>query len=159
MTKKYDPGFAFRNKRKPIRQPNHNYGWTGTYFITIRAKTHDPIFENPVLRTILTETWQALPNRYPGLTLDEFVIMPDHIHFIIHLEGNVEKPVTLAQVIGSYKSIIVVTWQRYIETNNLNAQARIWQDNYYDRIIRDNEELENTRQYIRNNPTNQKTQK
>jgi putative transposase len=81
--------------------------------------------------------------------------MPDHIHFIIHLEGNVDKPATLSQVVGAYKSIVVVSWLRYIETNKIHAQARIWQNYYYDRIIRDNEELENTRQYIRNNPTKQ----
>ena len=153
MTKKYDPGFAFRNKRKSIRLPDHNYGWSGTYFVTIRAETHDPIFEHPELRTILTETWEALPDRYPGLTLDEFVIMPDHIHFIIHLEGNVDKPATLGQVVGSYKSITVVSWLHYIETNKIHAHGRFWQNYYYDRIIRNNEELEYTRQYIRNNPT------
>ena len=153
MTKKYDPGFAFRNKRKSIRLPNYNYGWSGTYFVTIRAETRDPIFEHPALRTILTETWEALPTRYPGLTLDEFVIMPDHIHFIIHLEGNVDKPATLGQVVGSYKSIAVVSWLHYIETNKIYAHGRFWQNYYYDRIIRNNEELEYTRQYIRNNPT------
>ena len=120
--------------------------------MTIRAETHEPIFENPALRTILTETWKGLPARYPGLTLDEFIIMPDHIHFIIHLEGNIDKPATLAQVVGAYKSIAVVSWLHYIKTNEIHAQGRIWQDYYYDRIIRNNEELEYTRQYIRNNP-------
>ena len=111
MSKKYDPAFAFRNKRKSNRQPNHNYGGSPTHFVTMQAETHDPIFE---------------------------------------------KPATLAQVIDAYKSIAVVTWLRHIETNNIHAQARIWQNYYYDRIIRTHEELENTRQYIRNNPTSQK---
>ncbi len=155
MTQKYDYGFAFRNKRKSIRLQTHNYGWSGTYFVTIRAETRDPLFENPALRTILAETWQTLPARYPGLTLDEFIIMPDHIHFIIHLEGNVVKLTTLAQVVGSYKSIAVVSWIHHIETNKIHAHGRIWQNSYYDRIIRSDDELEQTRQYIRNNPTNQ----
>ena len=50
--------------------------------------------------------------------------MPDHIHFIIHLEGNVDKPATLAQVVGAYKSIAVVSWLHYIKTNEIHAQAK-----------------------------------
>jgi hypothetical protein len=74
---------------------------------------------------------------------------------LIHLEGNVDKPATPGQVVGVYKSITVVSWLRYIETNKLHAPGRFWQNYYYDRIIRNNEELEHTRQYIRNNPTKQ----
>src|SRR5258708_39294223 len=61
----------------------------------------------PELHSILDEVWQTLPSRYSGLTLDEFVIMADHIHFIIHLEGGVEKPATLSGVVGAYKSITI----------------------------------------------------
>jgi len=68
----------------------------------------EPLLERAELRAILERTWYALPDRYPGLTLDEFVIMPDHVHFIVRLEGNVEKPVTLGQVVGAFKSIVTV---------------------------------------------------
>ena len=130
----------------------HNYNWTGTYFITIRAVQREPIFETPELRTILTETWQALPKRFPGVTLDEFVIMPDHIHFIIWIEGNIEKPSSLGDVVGAYKSLTTVAWLRHIKATGMECSGRIWQHNYYEHDIRDNEELEQKRQYIRNNP-------
>ena len=158
MPKKYDSEFAFRNKRQSTRLPNHNYGWTGTYFITIRAKQFQPVFEIPELRAIVQETWEALPARYPGLTPDEFVIMPDHIHFIIHLEGNVEKPATLGQIVGAFKSIIVVRWIDHIKATGMECSGLIWQPRYFDRIIRDTNELEKTRQYIRNNPLKRKQQ-
>ena len=101
VKKKYDLDFALRYHRKSTRLKTHNYGWSGTYFITICAEQDEPVFEIPELHAILIETWQALPTRFPGLELDEFVIMPDHVHFILHLEGNVEKPTTLARVIGA----------------------------------------------------------
>ncbi len=151
MPKKYDSEFAFRNKRQSTRLSNHNYGWTGTYFITIRAKGFQPVFEIPELRAIVQKTWEALPARYPGLTPDEFVIMPDHIHFIIHLEGNVEKPVTLGQVVGAFKSIIVVRWLDHIKATGMECSGLIWQPRFFDRIIFNTNELEQKRQYIRNN--------
>ena len=118
----------------------------------MRAKEPGPLFETPEFRTILVETWQDLPNRFPGLTLDEFVVMPDHVHFIIHLEGNVDKPATLGQVIGAYKSITTVAWLRHIEATGMNCTGRFWQANYFERILRDIDELEEKREYIRNNP-------
>jgi putative transposase len=130
----------------------------GTYFVTIRTKEFQPVFEIPELRAIVQKTWEALPTRYPGLTLDEFVIMPDHIHFIIHLEGNVEKTVALGQIVGAFKSIIVVTWLNYIKTTGMECSGLIWQPLYFDRIIHDTNELEQKRQYIRNNPLKRKQQ-
>lgn len=158
MNKKYNSDLSIRHHRKSVRLTKHNYGWTASYFVTIHAQQPEPIFETPQLRTILTETWQALPNRFPGATLDEFVIMPDHIHFIIHLEGNTQNPPTLGLVVGAYKSLTTVAWLRHIKTTGMECPGQIWQRNYYDRIIRDPNELEQTRQYIRNNPINQRDQ-
>jgi putative transposase len=136
-----------------VRLKTHNYGWTGTYFVTIRAAVREPLFEIPELRSILIENWEALPARFPNVTLDEFVIMPDHIHFIIRLEGNIDKPVALGDVIGAYKSLTALAWLRHIKTTGLECSARIWERDYNDRVIRDAKELEQKRQYIRNNPT------
>lgn len=150
--KKYDSDRSTRYTRKSLRLPTHNYGWTASYFVTMRAKEPGPLFETPELRTILVDTWQDLPNRFPGLTLDEFVVMPDHVHFIIHLEGNVDKPATLGQVIGAYKSITTVAWLHHIEATGMNCIGRFWQGNYFERVLRDIPELEEKREYIRNNP-------
>jgi len=153
--KKYNSDLSIRYKRQSLRMPKHNYGWTGTYFVTIRAVQREPIFETPELCTILIETWKSLPERFVGATLDEFVIMPDHIHFIIELEGNVEKPVTLGDVIGAYKSLTTVAWIRHIKATGMERSGIIWQRNYFERDIRDAHELEQTRQYIRDNPAKQ----
>ena len=152
MTKQYDSEFAYKYHRKSTRLKTHNYGWSGTYFITISAEQNEPVFEIPGLRTILLETWQALPNRFPGLELDEFVIMPDHIHFIIKLEGNVEKPATLGSVVGAYKSLTTVAWLRHVEDAGLECSGIIWHRGFDDEVIFDVNELEAMRQYIRDNP-------
>ncbi len=152
MKKKYDSDFAFRYHRKSTRLKTHNYGWSGTYFVTICANRDEPIFDIPELRTILQETWESLPKRFMGATLDEFVIMPDHVHLIISLEGNVEKPTSLGAVMGAYKSLTTVAWLKHIKAAGLECQGIIWQVRFYDRRIRDAQELEQTRQYIRDNP-------
>ncbi len=156
MTKKYDPMFAFRYHRKSIRQPNHNYTWSGIYFVTIDTEQREPLFEIPELRAILLETWNALPERFTDITLDEFIVMPDHIHFIVCLEGNVEKPTSLPNVVGAYKSLTAVAWLHHIRAAGMERSARVWQRNYFDRAIRDASDLERTRQYIRTNPTRRK---
>ena len=153
--RKYNSDLSHQWKRKSLRLKTHNYRWSASYFVTLSASVFEAIFEIPELYTILTQTWKGLPERFPSITLDEFVIMPDHIHFIVHLEGNVEKPTTLPNVVGAYKSLTTVAWLRQLKAvgrEGLEYPGIIWQEDYFERIIRDAKELENTRQYIRNNP-------
>lgn len=87
--------------------------------------------------------------------------MPNHVHFIVRLEGNIEKAATLGRVIGAYKSLTAVAWLHHIETlgsTGIELPGHIWQRNYYDHIIRDALELEQKRKYIRDNPTRWKQQ-
>jgi len=129
-------------RRQSIRLPKHDYSWTGAYFVTIRAAQHEPVFEIPELRKILEETWFALPERYPGTTLDEFIIMPDHVHGILRLDGTRDNAPKLGDVMRVFKSISTVTWLSYIKANNMSWPGHVWQRNYYERVIRDNLELE-----------------
>jgi len=149
---KYDTNRSIIHKRKSLRLPKHDYTWTGAYFVTIRVKLHEPIFEVPELRTILIEHWEALPQRFPGITLDEYIVMPDHIHFIIWLDGTVPSAPTLGDVVGAYKSLVTNAWLRHIKDKIVEYPGRFWQDNYFERCIREKDELEQTREYIRNNP-------
>ena len=102
---KYNPD---RHKRKSIRLPERDYSANGAYFITIRSDQHQTLFEIPELRKILQERWKNLPERFPCITLDEFVIMPDHLHFIIWLNKTQQNPPAIWSVIGAYKSIVAV---------------------------------------------------
>ena len=145
----YDPEI---HHRRSIRVASHNYGSSGAYFVTICAKARIPLFDRPELRIILEEAWYFLPQHFPGLTLDEFVIMPDHIHGIIWLDSTISGNITLGDVIKSYKSLTFNRWLAYIEAHALNEQAKFWQRNYMEHIIRDESQLTQRREYIRNNP-------
>jgi putative transposase len=144
--------FTERYHRKSVRQPDHHYDWAGAYFITICCKHREPLFDIPELKNILRETWEALPARFP-VTLDEFVIMPNHVHFILRMHGHLEKPIPLWQIIGAYKSVAAVAWLKYVKVTNANYPGVIWQRGYNERSIRDAHQLTAYRQYIRNNPS------
>jgi putative transposase len=82
--------------------------------------------------------------------------MPDHIHFILQLNPTPQNAPTLPSVVGAYKSLVAVAWLRHIETNNLiEYPGKIWQSNFYERIVCKSE-LEEKRRYIRNNPIRRK---
>ena len=147
--RKYNPD---RFTRRSLRVSDRDYSSASAYFVTIRAEQHEPVFEIPELRKILVETWKALPDRFPGVKLDEFVVMPDHIHFIIWLDGLVENAPTLGSVVGAYKSITTVTWYQHLKAVGTTWPGFLWQRNYYERVLRISE-LKEKRQYIRNNPT------
>ena len=151
--KTYNPE---RYTRKARRLAGHDYT-RGVYFVTIRAQLHEPVFDIPLLRDILQRNWDALPARFPTVTLDEFIIMPDHVHFVLSLNGkttdeNSTRP-RLGDVVGAYKSLTTVEWLDYIKSLNTSWPFPLWQYNYFELIIRDQQHLENTRQYIRANPS------
>jgi putative transposase len=106
------------------------------------------------LRSILEEEWQSIPQHFPNVTLDEYIIMPDHFHGILHfyMTASQKKAPSLGEVIGRYKSTTTVIWYRYQNTHNIFWTGLLWQRNYHEHIIRDDEELEQKRRYIQENP-------
>nr|BBH96004.1 hypothetical protein KTA_42030 [Thermogemmatispora argillosa] len=137
---------------RPLRLPTHNYGWTGTYLVTIQAEPYAPSFEDPALRRILEETWQALPRPFPGLILDTFVIGPQQVQFIISFEGNTNKAMTLGRVVEAFKSLVAVAWLAHLEQVRAPSPTpplRIWQRSYSERFLHDAQEVERMRQALR----------
>jgi len=151
------PAKALPYHRRSLRLPKHDYATSGVYFVTIRTKGHEPLFEIPELRTILIEQWEALPRRFPSITQDEFIIMPDHMHFIIWLNSLASNAPTLGRIVGAYKSLTTVAWIRYNKAKNLDYPGNFWLRNYFEIIISNRDQLEKIRQYIRNNPANLET--
>ena len=147
--KHYNPD---RFTRKSLRLPGRDYSAAGAYFVIIRSLPPHRFFEIPELRYILLDTWNALPERFPSVTLDEFVIMPDHVHFILWLDGT-QKEVALGNVVEAYKSITTVQWINHLKSvgKDMHYPCRIWQPKLNDRVVRI-DELEQKRRYIRNNP-------
>ncbi len=111
---------------------------------------------------MVSATWKEIPGPYPGVDFDEWVVMPNHLHGIVVLDGNEEglgrvcqtgTRFSLADVVQRFKGL---TTSRYMigvrESGWPPFAGRLWQRNYYEHVIRDEEELNRIRTYIRDNP-------
>lgn len=173
----------FKNKyRVPsIRLPNWDYAHNGYYFITICTKERKYYFGEIVddkinlseIGKIVQKYWFEIPKHFPFVELDEFIVMPNHIHGILIVNNvvpYVEKRQclfstinenikinrfqnqgkhTVSSIVGSYKSICTKMINK-IQSNITFA----WQPGFYDNIIRTEKSLYFIRQYIRDNPKN-----
>lgn len=112
------------------------------------------------LGSLVQETWLDVPNHFPQTALDEFVLMPNHFHGIIlitkHEKGTAccaptfGKPVphSLPTIMRSFKSMV----SKRIHEKQGTSRGRIWQRNYFERVVRNEKELTRMREYILNNP-------
>ena len=174
-----------RHHRRSIRLKGYDYSLAGAYFVTISTQDRVCVFGdvmagvmrlNEAGRMVSTE-WGALPARFPGVDLDAFVVMPNHIHGIIVFATRVSvgAPLvgaqdiasnrtidnrattrvapTLGDVVGAFKSRVTVEYTRGVKTKGWPAfRRRLWQRNFYEHIIRNEASLNHIRQYILDNP-------
>jgi len=91
---KYDPTI---HHRRSIRLPEYDYSSVGAYFVTICSLNRACLLEDPVIPGIILDVWQALPGWFPTIELDDFVLMPNHVHFIVWLQSNVRATPVVAQ--------------------------------------------------------------
>jgi putative transposase len=110
---------------------------------------------------IAFKCWASLPEHHPQVILDEFVVMPNHIHGILWLCGEVNsetnfevkrefgKPQSgsLSVIVNCYKAGV----SRRISTLR-GQKTRVWQPRFHEHIIRDDDDLLRQREYIQNNP-------
>ena len=98
----YDPE---KHHRRSIRLKGYDYSQPGTYFVTMCLQGREPYLEMPHVRHIVEDTWKGLPQRFPTIELDEFIVMPDHIHFILCLCPHSKSRPTLSMIVNAYKSL------------------------------------------------------
>ena len=133
------------------------YDLSGAFSVTICTLHRQNILgdiqgatvQHSEIGNIVASEWEAIPLRFPNITLDEYVVMPNHLHGILHNSPQSALP-SLGTVIGAYKSLKV----RNISQRVGQDGCKIWQRNYYEQIIRSKTMLENIRHYIRENPSN-----
>ncbi|MBN1453718.1 MAG: hypothetical protein JW963_22080 [Anaerolineales bacterium] len=77
---KYDPQ---KHHRRSIRLKGYDYTQPGAYFVTICTKNRECVLDDPIVNAIIHDVWYALPSWFPTIELDEFVVMPNHTHFIV----------------------------------------------------------------------------
>ena len=138
--------------RRSVRLPHYDYSLPGPYFVTVCLDWRQPLLAIPEVRKIVEENWQALPQRYPGIKLDEFIIMSDHIHFILWLNPQRECRPTLGQVVGAYKSLTARAALEYLRATGHACGKHFWQRDFNEHVIQNEAELQERQLYIRNNP-------
>lgn len=161
-----------KHHRRSIRLPGYDYSQAGAYFITLvtheRACLFGEIVDGEVRLSdfglVADECWRLIPEHFPAVELGAYVVMPNHVHGIIILHDrnrrgtpwraptHIEKfgkPVSgsLATIVRQYKSSVTrIISQRYGGVSN------IWQRNYYEHIIRSDDEHARIHLYIESNP-------
>jgi len=146
--------------RKVNRAKPYDYSTSGAYFVTIctngRAKILGEIVGDgfPVPKPagrIAEELIRRIPEKYADVWVDQYVIMPDHIHILLQIgqqKGTGNPSPTLGNVIG---------WYKYQATKEINEYSgcqgqRVFQRSYYDHVIRNQQDYDEVWQYIENNP-------
>jgi REP element-mobilizing transposase RayT len=154
-------------QRKHIRLRNFSYASSNAYFITICVKYFQPLLgsiKNGIcglseIGCVAALNLQNIPDHYPHASLDEYIIMPNHLHCILfinrpdhfHISNDFGRTVagSVSTIIGHVKGA-VTKWSR---ENKISLQ---WQPRFYDHVIRDEKEYRAIKNYIINNPRNWK---
>ena len=147
-------------ERKPNRLTDYDYNQNGAYFVTICTQDRQKLLSQivgdgfPVPKPygrIAEKMIHQITTKYANVLVDNYVIMPDHIHLLLRFDWNCgtgNPSPTLGNVIGWYK--YQVTRQINLLTNTQGV--RVFQRSYYDHVIRNQQDYDETWQYIENNP-------
>ncbi len=134
-------------KRKNNRVENFNYGSENFYFITICSKDKECIFGtinnekffSSFIGKIVESALLDISEKYENVYLDSYVIMPNHIHFIIEIEYEYNN-VTISRIVQQFKGVCAKRCNR-----------AIWHKSFYDHIIRNEKDYYRILEYIDNN--------
>ena len=154
--------------RRSIRHEYHDYQGPGAYFLTIctfhRQRILGSIRGGMVSLSrwgaVVEEEWLRTAELRPSVDLDEFVIMPDHLHGIVRVIAgpSLPSPSSVTALVRPVRSLgSMISGFKSACTTRINQLRRtphtpIWQRNYYERVVRDVGALESARRYIRDNP-------
>jgi REP element-mobilizing transposase RayT len=152
----YDPA---THHRRSIRLPAYDYARAGAYFVTVVCKDRTLLLEEPLYGEIVEQVWHWLAAQYDYVVLDQYVIMPNHLHGIIFIRDSsrggtrtaptdAAKRKPLGRLVGAFKT---VSTKRINEMRGTPGLP-VWQRNYYEHVIRNEDELDHIRRYIMDNP-------
>jgi len=165
-----DEYFIEPARRRQLRLPWCDYSREGPYFVTIcthgkrctlGAVSGDVVTLTAVGQAV-RETWFGLPERFSKVVLDEFIVMPNHVHGVLAFVGagftppgvgtemvsaaNQDRRPSLPEVICAFKSVSM-------RAARMKGYAgALWQRGYYEHIVRDGEDMKNVQRYIAENP-------
>ncbi len=145
-----------------LRLSGYDYRSRGAYYVTVCCHERRHLLSRivdcvePVLTpfgAIARDTLLELPDRYRGVQLDEWIVMPDHIHAILWLRSGVgdeslQNFASLSEVVRGFKTDSA---KRINKARGIRGSP-VYQRGFFDRVIRDERELGEVRVYIRRNP-------
>jgi REP element-mobilizing transposase RayT len=153
--------------RHSIRLRDYDYALAGAYLVTICTRNREMLFGEiqggemiiNQLGEIANNSWLWLFDRYDYITPDYYIVMPNHFHGIIILQDQsgdsrvapIKMPMNhkpLGQLIGAFKT---TSTKRINQFGNLRKDV-LWQRNYFEHVIRNENELNSIRKYIIENP-------
>lgn len=171
--------------RRSIRLREFDYSSAGAYFVTLCVQGRECLFGSVVdgsmqlneAGRMVEGAWRALAERFPKVVVDEFVVMPNHLHGVILLNERRGEPCvrpnfrggggqgehkvrpygtadfSLGRICQAFKSLTTVEYVRGVKDHDWSSfPGRLWQRNYHERVIRNEGELIGIREYIQNNP-------
>jgi REP element-mobilizing transposase RayT len=172
-----------QHHRRSIRLPDFDYSGPGDYFVTLVALGRECLFGEikegvmvlSAIGGIAEEHWRAIPEHFPMVELGAHVVMPNHVHGIIIIRetnvgathrpasqrvahmGNMERAFhwdaptkgSLGAIIGAYKMSVTRRIHRELDDN-----VHVWQRNYFEHVIRNDEEHSRIHDYIESNIEN-----
>ena len=158
-----------RPKRRSIRLQGYDYAEVGAYFITICTEKRKCLFGDVIdgqiqlnnLGRVVVDAWEWLGRQYDYVETVELVVMPNHLHGVIIINDEstggsrtaptpelavVRKP--LGRLVGAFKTVS----SKSINALRGSPGVQVWQRNYYEHIIRNDDDMTSIRQYIIDNP-------
>jgi len=154
-----------RPRRRHVRLREYDYSENGAYFVTTNVKENRCLLSRIAvgrglapaeprltpLGEIARQQILDLPRRFPHVSVDHYVVMPNHVHIILSFRGDAAgaspRP-TLMQVVGAFKSLTARLCNQAMNTPG----EKLWQDSFYESILRGDKAYLDAWNYIDTNP-------
>jgi len=147
------------HQRHSIRLKGYDYSKEGAYFVTVVTQDRNNLLGEILdgqmrlndFGKIVQNTWDDLINHNDHIELDDFVAMPNHVHGIIvitNAEMERDDRRSVSEVVRQLKTFSA----RRINVKRATPGVPVWQRNYYEHIIRNEDDLNRIREYITVNP-------
>lgn len=153
------PGFP---TRKSPRLVDYDYSQSSSYLVTVTVDDRSERFGSVIggelnlnaAGLLVEQAWRRIPDRFAGVELDGFVVMPKYFHGIVFLGTDpVSPPPSLSTILGVFKSESTIEYGRGVKAGMFpRYQRALWQRSFHDRIIWSERILVLARDYIADNP-------
>ena len=151
--------------RRNLRLGGYDYSDPGAYFITVRTRltgsilgdVHEAAIKLNPLGESVHSVLENVSTFHEGVTVDTMVVMPDHIHTILTIVGEVNASVkpkpSIPKIIHSFKSYTTHLFRSIpMASHACDSKTVLWQRNYYEHVVRTPTSLRLIREYIHSNP-------